>query len=187
MQLQTKGAKKNSGARDERCRIWFGFRDIWGYNSSHPLWLLRKEARDNMMKGLSFFIMLSLASFLSNQESNSCFAKCVRKWIFFSLVQLTFLGKLSIHLRFEHTIILYCLLDKSFFHGEIFLDFNPAWLTRRHKTQSPWLWKHVSTDVQSNSPGRLSLCSIWPLIDHMCIRLWILPDSIVILGLTLVN
>ena len=31
-------------------------------------WLLRKEARDNMMKKLRSFIMLSLASFLSNQR-----------------------------------------------------------------------------------------------------------------------
>lgn len=59
-------------------------------------------------------------------------------FFFLSLCQLTLSSKLSICLRFDYTIV--CVINR-FFHREVFLDRNPYWHIRHHKTHSPLLWK----------------------------------------------
>lgn len=81
--------------------------------------------------------VISRFSFLCDQESKSCFASVLGNWEFFILGSVYFLKYIK---HSSEVWSHYCLLDKSFSHGEVFLDLNPAWHIRHYKTHSPWLW-----------------------------------------------
>ena len=112
--------------------------------------------------------VISRFSFFCDQESNSCFASVLENWEFFlSLVQFIFLSKLSIRLRFDHTIV--CLIN-PFLMEKYFWTLTQPDTSDTIKPAAHGCEMQVSTDVQSNSPECLSLSYIWPPIDHISVQ-----------------
>lgn len=104
--------------------------------------------------------VISRFSFLWNQESNSCFASVLGNWEFFlSLVQFIFLSTLSIHLRFDHTIV--CSINPFLMEQYFWTLTQPEISDTIKPTAHDWCWKQQSRVLIAV----LYLASHW---SHLC-------------------